>query len=133
MEVTGVEGLVPMATTRDPALKCFSNECSFVGTGICIWNNSVFLRGKKNRGGCGRRYCNNHKTEMREICGGGKKTAAYTKFTTYCIECSKNYQKDKAMSKNCCCKSICLYLGICFLIIALVMGIKIAFLLSDED
>ena len=58
-------GMIPMALTSNPALKCFINDCNYVGTGICKWNNCC-LR-KKKRNGCGRRYCYNHKNDKTQV------------------------------------------------------------------
>ena len=43
-----------IATTDDPELKCFVQDCNYLGQSLCHWKNCC-LRLKD--GGCGRRFC----------------------------------------------------------------------------
>ena len=44
--------------TNDPTLQCHIEECCFLGSNTCRWDNCCMR--SKRVGGCGKRYCNAH-------------------------------------------------------------------------
>ena len=53
-------GMVPMALGLDGKHRCGINDCQFLGQGICRWPRHPWLGGE-TEGGCGQRYCANHR------------------------------------------------------------------------
>ena len=102
-------GMIPMATTTNPKLKCFSEGCNYVGTGICRWNNCYFR--SKKRGGCERRYCHLHKFEKMQTIR--TKHSSYVQHLSCCTECGEDFEADISSNKSCACYSLL----ICFLLI----------------
>ena len=121
----GGHGMVPMATTTDPALKCFSDGCNYAGTGICRWNN-IICRSKK-RGGCGRRYCHLHKFEKLETIRSQRRHGlSYVKHISTCIECGEGYEADIMANNKCGCLSFCIGLLIFIALLGIPFGIFMA-------
>ena len=90
-------GLIPMATTNDLSLQCYMAGCSFVGNGICKWNNCC-LRFRR-RGGCSRRFCQNHKFEKIQFVR--TKRGGYNLLMQCCTECGDQFESDIVVNSKC--------------------------------
>ena len=101
--VNGV-GSVPImkwSADMDPALKCSIGGCQNVGNSVCFWANVGSCR--KLDGGCGRRYCYQHRYE--KVVPWHKSSLA----VMCCTNCGAEFDED--IEKNgkyyrkmgCCC------------------------------
>ena len=80
---------VPMIETSNPMLQCYMDGCSYLGNGICRWNNSPYMSNKT--GGCNRRFCWIHKFEKTRT-HHGKRTYSYRSIC--CPDCALKMEAD---------------------------------------
>ncbi len=108
-------GQVPMATTQDPSIQCFVDGCFYVGTGRCNWVNPP-CRSKKS-GGCGKRFCYQHKYEKVQTIRGKHQT--YTVMHQCCQDCGEEMEADFEANRStqCYASLICI---LCFITISFI-------------
>ena len=84
-----------MATTEDPSLQCYFQECKYLATSRCRWENCC-LR-SKSRGGCNQGICSLHRYQVAVIQNQNQAVC--------CVRCGPEIEKDILSNKKCACLS----------------------------
>ena len=91
--------ILKWTSDMDPAIRCQIAGCSNVGNSVCHWTNMGACR--KEDGGCGKRYCYQHRyeksVEWYQLVYCTKKK----KFSFVCISCTNcGAEVDQAIERN---------------------------------
>ena len=88
-------GMMPgmMATTEDPSLQCYFEECKYLATSRCRWENCCCR--SKSRGGCNQGICTLHRYQVPAIQNQNQAIC--------CVRCGPEIEKDIVSNKKCAC------------------------------
>ena len=89
------------ATTTDRTIKCHFAECNRIGDDHCEWDNHCCRN--VNKGGCGRRFCNDHSYSRLLVSRDDKGNVTGAETVSACVACSRALEQDiKANIKTAC-------------------------------
>ena len=100
------------ATTSNPDLQCFSNDCLNVGTSYCMWPQAC-CRGTL-RAGCKRRFCQLHKYEKQQMIRG--KHGTRYNILMCCMDCGSAMEADIVSNQKYACAGFCAFI-ICLMLV----------------
>ena len=121
----------------DPALKCYFEGCQNVGKEVCKWENNRCRGGKvKKTGGCGRRYCKDHRhkrvdwhhSSNHDDDGRVSSTTTTKEVNKCCVACTEQMEDDIAANRKCCCIiAVSVFCGMFCSFLILALGMAVAF------